>query len=517
MAAEIELKLAVPEHSLGDLEELPLLRSAIGAAKARRLDSVYFDTRKHKLRKHGISLRVRSDGVRHLQTVKSETAGRPGLTSRGEWETEVNGPSPDLAAVRHSALEPLLTKKLRRTLEPIFETRIERKQWPLRMDGTVVELAFDRGTVTTKRSSEAVSEVEIELKEGERVELFRIARKLAEAAPLRLSARSKAARGYELLAADGKPQHLSAAEVALERDFTAADAFAAIAEACLRQVAGNWEAVRSTNPEGVHEMRVGLRRLRAALSLFFDLLRDAQSQRIKKELKWLSDELGPARELHVFAERVIAHWRASHEQAYSFDRLDEKIASRRAEADARAEAAISSARFRSLLLDAAEWIEAGDWRTASDECLRAKRERPVLDLAAEILDDRTKKVLKRGKKLRKLDVRKRHKLRIAAKKLRYGAEFFVNLFPGRRPSGRLEEFLRALKTLQGCLGGLNDIAAHQQYCVSLARSDQSSEDHGELAYLAGVIAGDEEAKIASRLNSSARALDAFGELKPFWE
>jgi CHAD domain-containing protein len=77
------------------------------------------------------------------------------------------------------------------------------------------------------------------------------------------------------------------------------DAFKMIGLACLKQVVDNLPALIKGDPEGVHQMRVGLRRLRAAMSLFPGLVRVPQTAGIKAELKWLTGELGPAREFEV--------------------------------------------------------------------------------------------------------------------------------------------------------------------------------------------------------------------------
>jgi inorganic triphosphatase YgiF len=177
------------------------MRLASASARTQQLNSVYFDTPKFKLRKSGISLRVRSDGMRYIQTIKSDP-GPGDVSRRDEWETEIAGAVPDLRATRGTVPERLLSKKIRRALKPVFETRVERKVFPLQTGGTTVELALDLGQLKASEKSEGICEVEIELKNGRTAELFRLAHLLAKAAPLRLSVRSNAERGYQL--AEGK-------------------------------------------------------------------------------------------------------------------------------------------------------------------------------------------------------------------------------------------------------------------------------------------------------------------------
>jgi CYTH domain len=121
--AEIELKLELENADLRTLANSPVLKGAPTTAK--ELVSVYFDTPKWRLRKHGFTLRVRRDGNHQVQTVKRERAGNGAALSRDEWECNVEGGRPDLDAARGTALKPLLTKKARRALKPVLRPGFE--------------------------------------------------------------------------------------------------------------------------------------------------------------------------------------------------------------------------------------------------------------------------------------------------------------------------------------------------------------------------------------------------------
>jgi inorganic triphosphatase YgiF len=196
---EIEIKLGLPPSALAKVENAPQLRELAGKAETKRLVSLYFDTRKRKLRKTGISLRIRDDEERHIQTVKAEQAIDGSSFGRGEWETEVGGVNPDLDSAKQTPLAPLVTRKLRRSLKPIFETRVERKVFPLRSGGASIEAALDRGTIEADGKSAEICELELELKDGDPSELFHVAHRLSKRAPLELELRSKAERGYALV------------------------------------------------------------------------------------------------------------------------------------------------------------------------------------------------------------------------------------------------------------------------------------------------------------------------------
>ena len=298
---EIELKLEVPAHSLARLARCSLLKGAATAShKPATLVSVYFDTDKLKLRNKGLSLRVRRIGRRYVQTIKQETGESAALFARNEWEHDIGGRQPDLDAAQDTALAPLLSKKLRRGLKPVFETRVRRTVHPIHSDGSEIEISIDRGKVEAGGQSSPLCEVELELKRGEAAELFRLAHALAEQVPVQLAVTSKAERGYALVTAE-KPEPIKAAPVALTPDSSRQAAFQAIARACLHQFIGNLPAMQGGDPEGLHQMRVALRRLRAAISLFADMLLDPQTEQMKAEFKWISRGTRPgarARRIH---------------------------------------------------------------------------------------------------------------------------------------------------------------------------------------------------------------------------
>jgi triphosphatase len=121
---ELEVKLGLTPDPLRDLQQNPVLRGLNGAPKRTTEVSVYFDTDKRKLHKKGLMLRVRRVGNRYLQTIKANAHSAP--FERDEWETEIKGEQPNLSLAEGTALEPLITKKLRRQLKPLFETRVQR-------------------------------------------------------------------------------------------------------------------------------------------------------------------------------------------------------------------------------------------------------------------------------------------------------------------------------------------------------------------------------------------------------
>jgi triphosphatase len=270
-----------------------------------------------------------------------------------------------------------------------------------------------------------------------------------------------------------------------------ADAFFVIGFSCLRQIAGNEFALRQGDLEGVHQLRVGLRRLRAVLSLFKDMLQDEESDRLKVELIWLTKQLGPVRDTDVFISKTLTPYLKRHSEGDEFEMLAYDLERDRRASCARAKAAVESGRFRRLILDCALWLIDGEWRNDNDDLKRALREGPATAFAQEELARRTRKIVKRTRKLEQLDATGRHKLRIAVKKVRYGREFFASLNPDGLQRKARRKIDHPLKGLQRTLGNLNDMRVH----LDLAREFVGRHATSRKALAIGYLTGREQAQV----------------------
>ena len=503
---EFELKFEVEPSTLRRLSRIQPIKAVNKLPKHTTEVSVYFDTSKHRLHRKGLMLRVRRIGSRHVQTIK--TAGNSAPIERSEWETEISGAKPDLSMIDGTPLEDLITKKVRRRLEPMFETRIRRTTYSLVNNERAIELTIDRGKIDTGAGSLPVCELELELKRGSKNQLFEIARTLTHGLPAQVLLKSKAERGYELI--DGsKDLPVKAIPVHLPVACNARDGFRVIGFACLKQIIDNVPALGSADPEGVHQMRVGVRRLRAAMSLFGTLLHDDQTGTIKTELKWLAGELTPAREFEVLTERVIAPLKKQRRRLPDgVPSFSTALARKHKAALARAKDAVASARFRTLTFEAATWLELGRWMKPEDDLVRSRGEVPTEVFAAEQLQRRYRKVRKRGKELAQLNAKDRHKLRIQVKKLRYAAEFFGGVFQSKKSMKRQKKFTSALKQLQDGLGDLNDIAVDERLIASAGPRNS--------VFAAGLLTGREEAREREAMEAATQGHGKLVKVKPFW-
>jgi inorganic triphosphatase YgiF len=461
------------------------------------LRSVYFDTPDLALRKAGISLRIRQDGKQRIQTIKASRKSNGIALDRKEWEKPVRSDEPELGTITEAGLRPLLD--LKDAIQPMVSIAVRRTVATVRHAGSVVELAFDRGKVHGSDGAHPFAEVELELKSGAQEDLFRLARSLAEEAPLRLSFTAKSDRG--LGAAGEPPTRVKAEPVALKQRMTSGEAFQAITSSCLRHLMANDPILRERRePEAVHQMRVALRRLRAAITLFKPVVSDARRDTIRSELKWMASRLGEARDLDVYIAQTLEPARDRHGGDKDFERLVAQYEERREQAYAKVLETVVSPRFLIGVIDTAAWAQTGEWLSLGGD-VRDARERSVVDHAEEELTRRWRKIRKRGRKLAILEPEERHKLRIEIKKLRYAAEFFDSLYKGAAARKAKKAAREVLEALQETLGELNDIAV-------------GADAGGTPA--AETLRCEQLARVDPLLSSGEDQYRTFAALKPFW-
>jgi len=516
MTMETELKLAAPARTLRTLSSLPWLRKmSVGRAKKEKLVSVYFDTPDCKLQRHGVALRIRRQSGKRTQTIKTEDGGA-GALSRGEWEQPVSGNLPDLGSTKGTPLAPLLKNGAKKSIQPAFETNIERITIPLRAGLSEVELAIDRGFVRAGRRRESIHEIELELKHGNTRDLAALARRFVGFGHIAYGALTKAERGYALK--DGRRgRAVEAGEICLDPAQSVGSAFAKIGLSCLHHLAANEAAVRKSDSEGVHQMRVGLRRLRAAISVFKTIAKDEKTEAIKNELKWLTEQLGPARDLDVMVEDALNPLQEREREESGINVLKSDIEERRREGFTQAKATVESARYRKLVLDAALWLLAGPWSHSADPLAQTALERPIDTFAPEVLRKRWKKIMKKSRSADNLDARGRHKLRIAVKKMRYSTDFFADIFQKKQEKKARKKFEELLKALQNALGKLNDTATHDRFADQMVQPGRCMKKELQKAYAMGLLSGNEHKLAGACVAKVKKTGKKFGDAKPFWD
>ncbi|EKV30567.1 Adenylate cyclase [Caenispirillum salinarum AK4] len=509
---EIELKLEVAEPDLERLRRHPLLKETRkGRATSKTLKSVYYDTPDFLLFDGGASLRVRHSGKRRIQNVKARGGnGGAGLFSRKEWERDIDGDTPDTDAIMETGLADVFSRPgVLDELKPLFTTDFKRTEYTLGNGTWQVALTLDKGAVVTDTGSVPLCEVELELMHGDPAHLFEIARTLHEAAPMRLSTRSKSERGYALVGGlDRVP--VKAPEAPVTADMSVAEAIQTICRSCQRHLLQNEAPLRELrDAEAVHQMRVALRRLRSALSVFKDVVGGPETEDLKVELKWLTGELGPARDTDVFIDEILGPVRSAHPDEDGLTALIGRFQRRNKDHYRKALAALDDRRYTGLMLQIGAWIEGGAWLRPQDPAMRDLLDTPCGGYAAKVLQGRHKKVLKRGKRFNELDAPQRHRLRVQIKKLRYASEFFGDVWGEKKVKG----YVKALKALQDDLGDLNDIAVAHDLLHEIVGKDGAENRE---VWSAGLTAGWHDARQAALMDSARSAWKAFAGTDVFW-
>ena len=517
MSEEIEIKLRIPPEALRKVRRIAWFRDMVcGPVTRRKLVSTYFDTGKFKLCDRRIALRVRRENRSWIQTVKADANGTAGAFGRRQWEQKVAANVPELEHAYDTALGPLVSEALKRKLKPAFKTVIWRTAVPVRVNGSELEVAIDRGEIVAGDIVEPVNEIEIELKEGDPAEIVRLAERLAKALPAVYEARTKPERGF-LLATGKNGKAFHGDPIVLAPAITAEESFRTIGLNCLHHLTANEVAVLNGDSNGVHQMRVGLRRLRAAISVFKDLSQDSHTDFVKTELKWLTEQLGPARDFDVLVRESVAPLAEDRHGASEIGVLKQDLEARRDAEFARAKAALESERYRRITLDVALWLAGGAWSQNGSLLAEARRKRPAAAYAAETLTERTRKIVKSLRHLEKLEVPQRHRLRIAVKKLRYAAEFFESLFKGAEAQTRRAHLGKTLKELQDALGKLNDIGVQQKLAAEIMQSGGQPEQLSQKVYAMGIVTGRSHVKYEACIAAAVKAGRRLAAARQFWQ
>ena len=456
---EVELKLLLAPS------DAPAFRAAVAARlplegtkpRVSRLHTTYFDTDDLTLRAQHIELRIRRHGQRWVETLKTAEPPGTGLYRRGEWEAPVAGLRPALVPLcaQLEADSPwcraLSEPGLAERLVPVFEASVRRSLWKLSQpDGSRIEMTLDEGELRCGDRRAPICEVEFEVKAGKASALFDMALQLQDAVPLRLGHLGKADRGYALNA-NAHRKAVVAQPVELPRGVSIEQGLRIIARNCLAQVWGNEDGViEGTDPEDVHQMRVGVRRLRSALRLFARAV--PTPALLGVELRWLSAELGAARDTEVFSVETLPSLTVVSGSEAQWTQLLQTASTSAQRNRQRSAQALASHRYARLSLSLAAWLECSEWRAAADKKGRKALRQPLRPYAFAV-DQRLHHELRvAGKGLARARPEQRHRARIAAKRLRYATDFFRSLYSAKS----VKRYIKRLAALQDVLGQLND-------------------------------------------------------------
>ena len=502
---EIELKLLMTPQAWAEVERAQALQPpAATLPEVRTERTVYFDTPGLGLARKGLSLRVRRSGEKRIQTLKAQQGERGVASNRGEWEWPVEQDEPDLSRVADTPFAAAIATEAASGLGPVFATDIRRTVRNLALPGgTAAEAAFDEGSVSAGEHAQEISELEFELKQGAAGPLYRLALDLHQVAPFTIGTESKAERGRRLLTGEG-PQSVESDPPPLEARDPAAHAARRIIGSGLGHLLANQTAAASRDPEGVHQVRVGIRRLRTTLALFSQYLEPHASAHFAGELKRLGHVFGAARDWDVFCTEILPT-AANDERAKAWtETLREPAETLRLVAHQAIEDELRQPALTAFVLGMAAWVEPDQRGQAAMG--QGKLERPLGKLAPALLDRMARRATKRGGHLKAGSAEELHDLRKSLKKLRYSVEYLAGLYPEKR----VKPYYRTVKRLLKLLGAGNDAT------MATVLGECLCEGHPQLVPATGALA-EWSAQYRDRAyRKLPKAWAEFSDAAPFW-
>ncbi|MGH6878135.1 MAG: CHAD domain-containing protein, partial [Rhizomicrobium sp.] len=443
---ETEIKLLFEPGAPPAMEQHPVFAHAARVDPPRHELTTYFDTDGLELHRHGYSLRIREADGGLVQTLKKSPANRA-AHQRNEWEWKLKRRRLALRPLDEAlAADPEIDGVFRRA-KAKFVSEIRRRRFDIPLDGSRVEAVVDEGVVRAGSRQEPVCEVELEIKEGPPGPALRLALDLIEHNPFRLGGESKADRGYRLLTGAVLPPSKARA-APLPREAVLDEALERTAGAALQAFTANMPAARAGDPEGVHQMRVALRRLRTMLVLFAPRLESCARERFNASIRDFGAVLGAARDWDVFVDETLREARDGGVRAEWTEAVNERAVAKREDAHGGVQALLDGKAPGELVLGIEAWLADPEWAAERPKSARA----PLADIMPDLLDRLAEKVARRGRGATRLSPKELHPLRKSIKKLRYSAESVAELYPEKS----VTRYVNRCKKLQTVLGAIND-------------------------------------------------------------
>lgn len=502
---EIEAKFLLERREQLDevLDTLAQLGHTVTRGPTQSIVDRYFDTTDWLVFRAGFACRLRENGDRLKLTLKELCSGGGPVFEREEIEqTLLSGQRSDAGLPPgpvQARLEPIINGHPRREL---FRLKNKRTLYRVTTSGkspATMELAVDRAEVVpngTERQPCSFVELELELKEGDSKNLEEIALVLSERVGLLSAQLSKFERGLQAAGIESPEEKDVAATAALGRRSSMLDlAYVHLSRQFKHLRLEQLRAWEGIDPEGVHQMRITIRRLRGALRVFRPLLSTRDARHFNGEFRWLARALGAVRDADVYRENFLTYLsKLDESDVRALESYEAHLQGVQQAARERLLEVLESDRYRQLLADFERFVTAGP-------SIGRRRRFGTLTIdygagiyVAAALDE----MRERGRRIkRRSPEAKLHRLRIRAKRVRYLMEFFVEFY-----ADKLKEPLKACKRLQNVLGEHQDAAVACKRLRAYAASLGPPAAEGERAALDRLVQSQSQHAIEARARFS---------------
>ena len=367
MAQEIELKLTISEQSIDDFLALELLSAY--SAETAFLENTYFDTPARQLTQVGSALRIRKTPQGYLQTLKTRGQNSGGLHQRDEWEYGITSNTLEMALFPEQGLPVGLQAE---QLEPLFSTNFTRTSWQITYNLSKIELVLDLGQVACQAGSDAISELELELKDGQLSDLFALALEISARVAVMPSDISKAERGHRIC--NGfTDNHVELPDIVPQQSMESA--FCALFGYEMERLQRSWQVFWSSQQwRHLQEFVVTLGNMHTEIEWFQGMMPKTQIDYAHDQLKWISATVTP----------ILSWWPACF--ALSQDAEDEPKSVAISLQQSKAKKALKALRLLqnnpelgSRILCLTAWLHGQQWRVGQLAEQVRFGEQPVTD------------------------------------------------------------------------------------------------------------------------------------------
>ena len=487
----MDLELGLDPDAAARLSRLPLLTPLrSGKPRNRTIRIIWHDSAEHALAKNGLVLAEQRPQWRLERLIPDDATWPPGA------------PVPVVASAR--SLDEL-DHALPQPLVPIAAFEGRARSIDLACEQGPVVMTLLTGAIRAVAGEHRICRVHLE---GAVQPVQRLA--VALAGQLDLSVPRTCLAAEALAIVTGIPpaaRHHGAPD--LPAGCSVADAFAHtvghLTDVILHFAPA--AAAGRDGPEPVHQMRVAVRRLRSAIKVFRRGVQSTEVDAADAGLKALAGRLGPTRDWDVFVTETFAAVAGAFPHEKHLKRLHAAAERRRRTAHSELRAFLTSFEFHRLCIELACLAGGKEWQEALGEAEQAELALSLEDFAARVLDRRLKRLIQVESTLAELEPSALHAVRLSAKRLRYAAEIFAPLYPGKSTS----RYLRRLGNLQDRLGSLNDVSVASTLLTELAGSS------GSQAFASGLVLGYSGAHGGRTRGKIDAVWQKFRRQTPFWE
>lgn len=505
---QIELRFRISPESISALRRHPMLRQfASSTSRVGKRSSTYFDTADFSLRKQGLALHIMRVGRQYMQILEALDGDETASFSR-DWELEIPGTKLDLQVLEKWLAHEARFRRQRfkkshlPDIVPIFTHDINRILWELEFDDQCVAgLTLDHGDVKSGAAQQYVSELTLTHQAGPHDRFYDFALALQHDLQLHPICRSSVRCGYALRDLSSSPI-VTAKPLVLDDEADAVQGLQAIVANCLIQIQGNAAGVvYSEDADSVHQMRVGLRRLRSVLEIFESLI--PCPIEIQTELAWLAAELGDARDWEVLDTVTLPALLACWPAISGVTALQTQVRQEAIRKHRNAALAVDSTRSARLWVLLQRWLSNLRWTPEDQSAEAIAASMPLRHFAAQHMKRFHKKALKHCEAVQIAMPESRHRVRIASKKLRYTTEFFASYYPDKS----VNRFIGRLSKLQDALGASNDTAVAGRLLISLTNA------HPDMTEICAFVRGYQTAVDDGHLKELSKRIRRFSTTK----